>query len=236
MAARLMAQPGLDAEQVGFACPAAEGFDGCMEMAGGEFCGNGSRAYGMLVAKQRGVTGRTRLTLEVSGSDRPVDVEVDMEAGTASAALPPPRVAGRYTVDGVGGTMVDLGGIVHFVTRRAPDAAVLTELEEVFDAPRAHGGFAGVEAYGVVFLHEDRLIPLVKVPAAGTLVWEGSCGSGALAAAAAESEGEVDGVFERDYVQPAGVVRAAVERRGGDITAARIGGSVALDEPVELEI
>nr|MCR5825428.1 hypothetical protein [Oscillospiraceae bacterium] len=149
---------------------------------------------------------------------------------------PLPRVAGRHTVDGVAGTMVDLGGIVHFVTHRAPDAAVLEHAETIFNAPRAQGGFAGVEAYGVIFLHEGRMIPLVKVPMAGTLVWEGSCGSGSLAAAAAESAGEVDGVFERDFVQPAGVVRATVERRGGVVTAAYIGGSVTLDEPVTVEV
>lgn len=236
VAARLMAIKSLAGEQVGFACPAADGFDGCMEMAGGEFCGNASRAYGMLVARERGLTGKARLTLEVSGSDRPVSVDLDTEAGTARAAMPLPRVAGRRVVDGVAGTMVDLDGIVHYVTRRAPDAAVMEKAEAIFNAPRAQGGFAGVEAYGVIFLHEGRMIPLVKVPAAGSLVWEGSCGSGSLAAAAAESADEVDGVFEREYVQPAGVVRATVERRGGVITAAYIGGSVTLDEPIEVEI
>ena len=44
LAARLMA--GSDAEQVGFVCPPVMG-GGCagrMEMAGGEFCGNATRA------------------------------------------------------------------------------------------------------------------------------------------------------------------------------------------------
>ena len=235
VAAKLMARRELAAEQVGFACPAAEGFDGRMEMAGGEFCGNASRAYGMLRARELGLTGRVRLTLQVSGSERPVAVELDMEKGTARAAMPPPRVASHCTVDGVEGAMVDLGGIVHFVTRRAPDASVLERAEKIFRAPRDQGGFAGAEAYGVIFLHEGRMIPLVRVPAAGTTVWEGSCGSGSLAAAAAESDGAADGVFERDYIQPSGVVRATVERRGGVIAAAYIGGAVTLDEPIEIE-
>ena len=235
-AAKLMAIESLAAEQVGYACEAGEGFDGHMEMAGGEFCGNASRAYGMLVARRQGLTGKHRLTLEVSGSDRPVAVDLDVEAGTARAAMPLPRVAGRVSVAGVEGTLVDLGGIVHFVTARQPDAAVMDEAEKIITAPREAGGFGGVEAYGVIFLHDGRMTPLVKVPAAGSLVWEGSCGSGSLAAAAAQSAEQTDGVFERDYVQPAGTVRATVERRNGAVTAAYIGGSVTLDEPIELEI
>ena len=236
VAAKLMEIKELAGEQVGFVCEAREGFDGRMEMAGGEFCGNASRAYGMLLAKNRGVTGKAHLTLEVSGSDRSVGVDVDVEAGAARAEMPLPRVAGKAAVDGVEGTLVDLGGIVHFVTHRAPDAAVMDKAEPIINAPREQGGFAGVEAYGVIFLHDGRMTPLVKVPAAGSLVWEGSCGSGSLAAAAAESAEQTDGVFERDYVQPAGTVRATVERRGGKVTAAYIGGSVTLSEPMEVEI
>ncbi|MBR0311878.1 MAG: hypothetical protein IJQ98_05710, partial [Oscillospiraceae bacterium] len=173
---------------------------------------------------------------QVSGSDRPVGVDLDVEAGTARAEMPLPRSARALKIGDAEGTLVDLGGIVHYVTHRAPDAAVMDKAEPIINAPREQGGFAGVEAYGVIFLHDGRMPPLVKVPAAGSLVWEGSCGSGSLAAAAAESAEQTDGVFERDYIQPAGTVRATVERRGGAVTAAYIGGSVTLDEPVEVEL
>lgn len=229
VAARLTALPGYDAEQVGFACPPRPGFDGQMEMAGGEFCGNASRAYGMLLARQRGIIGKTSLTLSVSGTEHPVPVDLDTEAGTARASMPLPCSVDRIAADGIEGTLVDLGGIVHFVTRRAPDAAILARLEPRICAPRREGGFAG--AYGVIFLHGGRMTPLVKVPAAGTLVWEGSCGSGSLAAAVAESLGGGDGHFVREYVQPAGTVRAELEWRGGAVSAAYIGGSVTLNEP-----
>lgn len=234
VAAKLMAMKELAAEQIGFACEPKSGFDGRMEMAGGEFCGNASRAYGMLIAGRRGMSGQVRLRLEVSGSDRPVEVDVDIAAGTARAAMPLPRSFSALTADGVDGTLVDLGGIVHFVTRRAPDAAILDKVEPLINARREKGGFAGVEAYGVIFLHDGRMTPLVKVPAAGTLVWEGSCGSGSLAAAVAESRGTTDGVFAREYIQPAGAVRAELEWRRGEAAAAYIGGSVALDEPVTI--
>ncbi len=236
LAAKLMEDRSLGAEQVGFACQPRAGFDGRMEMAGGEFCGNASRAYGMLLARERGLTGRAHFTLEVSGSDGPVDVDVDAAAGTASASMPLPEACGRLSLGGAEGALIDFGGIVHFVTRHEPDAALMDELEGVLQAKRAAGAFARMEAYGVIFLHGGRMTPLVKVPATGTLFWEGSCGSGSLAAAVAESLDREDGTFARDYAQPAGSVRAEIERRHGRVTAARIGGSVALDEPVTLEL
>ena len=80
------------------------------------------------------------------------------------------------------------------------------------------------------------MTPLVKVPAAGSLVWEGSCGSGSLAAAVAQSLKAPDGPFVRDYIQPAGIVQAEVVRQNGQITSAYIGGPVVLDPPVEIEL
>lgn len=236
LAARLMALPELSAEQVGYVCPPDEGYDGRMEMAGGEFCGNASRAYGMLLAQQRGMTGKNHLTLQVSGSDRPVGVDLDVEAGTARAEMPLPRSARALKIGDAEGTLVDLGGIVHFVVHQQPDGTLIDRLEPVIDAPREEGGFAGVEAYGVIFLHDGRMTPLVKVPAAGSLVWEGSCGSGSLAAAVAESQGMRDGAFGREYVQPAGTVRAELEYQNGTVTAAYIGGSVTLDPATTVEV
>ena len=76
------------------------------------------------------------------------------------------------------------------------------------------------------------MTPLVKVVDTGTLVWEGSCGSGTIACAVAESASLANGLFEQDYLQPAGVVRASVERCDGKVVSAAIGGPVTLDEPV----
>ena len=236
VAARLMERSELRAEQVGFACEPERGVDGCMEMAGGEFCGNASRAYGMLTARRRGVTGFSRLTLRVSGSERTLKVDVDMARGTARSEMPLPRLALARTVSGLEGTVVDLGGIVHFVTHTRPDETVMERLSPLFGAPRETGGFAGAGAYGVIFLHDGRLTPLVRVPAANTQVWEGSCGSGSLAAAVAESLGAADGAFARDYVQPAGTIRAELARRDGRLIAASIGGSVTLGEEITVEL
>ena len=222
---KLLALPELKGEQVGFLLGG-----GRMEMAGGEFCGNATRAFGLLTAKERGLTGKSHLTLSVSGCEKDACVDVDTDAGTARAEMPLPRFTRRETVGGVSGTLVHLGGIAHFVVSGVkPSEAFFAEAEPLFRA------LGALDAYGVIFLDGTNMTPLVKVPAVNSLVWEGSCGSGSLAAAIAQSEG-TGGVFERDYIQPAGTIRVTVERRGGEVTAAYIGGRVTLDDPVEVEI
>ena len=80
LASRLM--EGSDVEQVGFVCSPVMGGAGRMEMAGGEFCGNATRAFGMLMAQQ--LDGLSRVQVEVSGCGQPVTVDVDLAAGTAT--------------------------------------------------------------------------------------------------------------------------------------------------------
>ena len=80
------------------------------------------------------------------------------------------------------------------------------------------------------------MTPLVKVPATNTLVWEGSCGSGSLASALAQSRDLTDGTFSRSYIQPAGTVTATAVREGGKVVKTYIGGPVTLGEPFETEV
>ncbi len=230
IASKLMEDPRWGAQQVGFLCAPRMGGEGRMEMAGGEFCGNAARAFGMLAAKRRGGAGR--VLVEVSGADRPVEVDADLAAGTARAEMPLPREVRSVEAERRKCVLVDLGGIAHLVVEgEKPSLEFFGKAEPLFR------DIAGLNAYGVMFLDPERgeLTPLVKVPAAGTLVWEGSCGSGSLAAAVAQSRGR-DGGFSAEYVQPAGRVRAAVVRKAGAVTAAWIGGPVRLDEPAEAEI
>ncbi|MCI9243442.1 MAG: hypothetical protein HFF43_08665 [Lawsonibacter sp.] len=120
LASRLMALPGSDVEQVGFVCPPASGCAGRMEMAGGEFCGNAARAFGMLMAQRLG--GLPQVLVEVSGCGAPVTVDVDLSAGTARAQMPLPRAVSPARVDGRSGVLVDLVGIAHLVVEDAPPA------------------------------------------------------------------------------------------------------------------
>ena len=226
---RLMKE--LSAEQVAFVCPPRQGGDGRMEMMGGEFCGNAARAFGMLIARNQGHPSQVRV--ETSGCEHLVTVDIDWTAGTARAQMPLPRAVGRTAVDGHMGTLVDLVGIAHFVVEDVPPSLEFFErVEPLFwDIP-------DLEAYGVIFLDstEGTMTPLVKVPAADTLVWEGSCGSGSLAAAIAQSQDAPNGPFVRSYLQPAGTVEATVIRRDGEEVSASIGGPVTLDPPVEVQL
>ena len=74
------------------------------------------------------------------------------------------------------------------------------------------------------------------LPAVGSLVWEGSCGSGSLAAALAQSQDAPDGLFVRDYTQPAGVIQVSVLRQNGSTVSASIGGPVKLDSPITVQL
>lgn len=231
VSARLMSMQELGAEQVGFVCAPRLGGDGRMEMMGGEFCGNATRAFGMLLA--RGAVGRNRIKVEVSGCSSPVEVNTDLPAGEAQAEMPLPLWVKDLTGTGREGVLVHLGGIAHLVVEGVnPGQDFFAAAEPLLQA------IPNLDAYGVIFLNGrgDRLTPLVKVPATNTLVWEGSCGSGSLAAAVAQSTGLSDGVFCRDYIQPSGVIRATVVRTKGQIHAAYIGGSVTLSDPIQVEI
>lgn len=230
-AALMRARPDMKIEQVGFACPPEAGTDGCMEMMGGEFCGNATRAYAMFLARRSRDTREVRL--RVSGCDHVVTATVDLEQGTAQAEMPLPRAVQTISRDNWTGTLVDLAGIAHLVVEGiAPSESFFHTAEPLFAAIK------GLDAYGVIFLDRAAhgMTPLVRVVDTGTLVWEGSCGSGTIACAVAESAGIADGRFEQDYRQPAGIVHACVERRGGAVVSAAIGGPVTLDEPTTITL
>jgi len=229
VAEQLMAIERFRAEQVGFYCPPTGDADGHMEMMGGEFCGNATRAFGMLIAQEKG--GLSQVRIETSGCDHLVSVDVDLAAGTSRSEMPLPQSVAAVEVEGYPGTLVHLGGIAHLVVEgMEPSRSFFDKAEPLFQ------NIPGLDAYGVIFLGGGKMTPLVKVPAANSLVWEGSCGSGSLAAAVAQSQHAPDGEFSREYIQPAGVVRATVVRQAGRVTAAYIGGPVRLDQPEEVEI
>lgn len=227
LAERIMAVKEWGAEQVGYICLPLQGTAGRMEMAGGEFCGNASRAYGMYLARQRGEDGLIRL--EVSGCDHPITVYVT--GNDARAEMPLPLFVRPETVNGLTGTLVHLGGIAHFVIEHQPPRKEIME-----QARSLFAAYPELEAYGVIFVNDDRMDPLIEVPAVGSLVWEGSCGSGTLAAAVAQSVSLSDGTHTVSLRQPAGTVNASVTRREGRVVAGEIGGPVMLSEIMEVEL
>lgn len=222
----LMSCREFQAEQIAYCCQPIMGGEGRIEMAGGEFCGNAARAFAMLLQQRKQLP--SNFSVEVSGCDHLVEVQV--EGNRAQAQMPLPKWV--RPIKEVNGILVHLGGIAHLVVKREPQEGFLEQVEELFRA------IPNLEAYGVMFLTEPAgtMVPLVKVPVAHTLVWEGSCGSGTLAASIAACIGKQDGVISYRWTQPAGVVEATIEKVHGQVVKATIGGLVELDVPVTVDV
>lgn len=230
--AHLLGMEQFKAEQLAYCCPPVMGGQGRIEMAGGEFCGNATRAFAMVMQQEMGVPSPSEMTLEVSGCDHLVTAFSDLADGSAESEMPLPRSVRTIQANGETGVLVDLDGIVHLVVEAAPSLEFFQQAEPIFQA------FPGLEAYGVVFLNRSasHITPLVKVPAANTLVWEGSCGSGSVAAAIACAMGAPDGQYAQDLIQPAGVIRVRLTLDQGQVTQVSIGGPVKLDKAVTVNI
>ena len=231
--AHLLGMEQFKAEQLAYCCPPVMGGQGRIEMAGGEFCGNATRAFAMVLQQEMGFPSPASMSLEVSGCARPVAAFSDLEAGTAEAEMPLPNSVRRLEAGGRPGVLVHLGGIAHLVVEQVPPSLdYFQTVEPVFqDIP-------GLEAYGVMFLDRfaSHITPLVKVPAANTLVWEGSCGSGSVASAIACAMGAPDGQYAQDLTQPAGVIRVKLTLDQGQVTQVSIGGPVTLDAPIVVNV
>lgn len=199
IAEKIMAIPALKAEQGRLRLPVGRRRRRPHGDDGGEFCGNATRAYGMYIAQQKGGLSSVRAARERLRPCR--HAQVDLKSGTARAEMPCPRSVKRVTVNGHEGTLVDLTGIAHFVVEGVePSEGFFRAAESIFS------GIAGLDACGVIFLDAEKrsMIPLVKVIETGSLVWEGSCGSGSVACAVAQSERMKNGGFSCEYRQPAG--------------------------------
>lgn len=233
IAARLMQLPQYQAEQVGFLCPPENGAMGRMEMMGGEFCGNATRSFGMLVSRENGFP--PRVEVEVSGMEGSTFVDVDWQNHTARAKMPVPELIRPVTAAGLPGILVDLGGIAHLIVENEkPRIEFFREAEPVFEKTLGRRA----DAVGVDFVDRDAgtLTPVVKVYSTDTIVFEGSCASGTISAASAFCMEEAEGTFSYTLREPSGVLTGTVVKRDGTVTEVYIGGPVSLGEPVEEEI
>lgn len=200
----------LDVEQVGFLITSENHF----EMSGGELCGNGTRAAGLLLAKLRGVS--KHWTFTTSGHEGTVRVEIEnisTKTPFVTGAFPNMKAEARpVTLLGVDKTeIVDLGGIVHVIIYADMPNDYQAEhqrvCEELCLKNRA--------AVGVNWIAKQRdqvlIHPVVWVKAIDTYFYETSCGSGSIATAIATNIS--------DIVQPSGQT-IIVANRGGVLTIA----------------
>lgn len=233
IASQLLAMEELRGEQVAFITG-----ENSMEMCGLEFCGNASRSFALMLAHSRGVQGCASMEINVSGCSHPLVVDVDTQTDYTRVSMPLPLSVTEQTGGDVpellrGGCIVNLDGIVHAVVKDVPAAmenfAVIRDhIERIFDPP----------ASGVMFLDSasGKMTPVVYVRDVDTTYFEGSCGSGATAVAAAFCSGERDGTFSYTLPQPAGTITATAEKKDGRLLAVYIEGPVEIGPPVQVEI
>ncbi len=216
------------------------GVDGSMEMCGLEFCGNASRAFGLMLARDAGETGQVTKRIRVSGCEEPLTVELDMETSRAKIRMPDPvscEVQGDRTV-------VDLGGILHIIvespkTEGGSTEKQQTEMEQIFGKIRSEVyRTMDPPALGVMFWDsaEKKLTPVVYVKEVETVYFEGSCGSGTTACAAAFSMGKPDGTYNWSIPQPAGIIDVTAEVKDGRAQAIYIDSQVNLGEIMTTEV
>lgn len=192
------------AEQAGFLIPSHLHF----EMAGGEFCGNASRAAAALLSETEN---KPNVSFTVSGFDGTVGATITKRSDVlydVRCEFPgmPTEVQQAVVDDGQSVSVVDLGGIVHvlingvFPVESSVYQEVHRKVTERFD-------LSNREAVGVIWFEENQegivIHPVVWVKAVDTFFYETSCGSGAIATS------RVTGVS--NIIQPTGkVIRAEI--------------------------
>lgn len=216
-------------EQAGFVAPPQRGGWGRLEMMGGEFCGNATRAFGLWLARQKGIAAGT-VPVEISGCDRPLQVEVDAASGEASAQMPLPRRIETVPVPGLGPLpALVLEGITHLpVVGEAADEKTIRRIVQSVQQQIPS------DAVGVLFFRPEtqEMVPAVYVEKTATTVFESSCGSGSVALAIWLGEQLGDGEHRFAFRQPGGVIEAAILREHGKTVFAAIGGAVSFDPPL----
>jgi len=229
----LLADPALKAEQVGFVIPGPPGALWTLEMMGGEFCGNASRSFGLLVAEKTGISGCASLKVAVSGAQRPLEVSVDTRTGNAEIEIPCPLAVDTIEFKSRIFPLYVFDGISHVIAEdTVPDLNVARELLHRVEQA---AGLGKPDACGILFYDskEKFLRPAVWVRATGAFVFESSCGSGsaALALWLLRNADETERLVE--IVQPGGTITVRAIKRGGLIQRLSIGGKVTLGEPLK---
>lgn len=170
------------AEQAGFLVLNDHHF----EMAGGEFCGNASRAAAVLFSKY---DDQKDVSFTVSGFDGTVSGSVEQQDAAhyqVRCVFPglPTDVTEVTLADGTPASIVDLGGIVHVVIE-APFPVDPAVYEAEHHSITEKFNLGERDAVGVVWFERAgdaiEMHPVVWVKAINTFFYETSCGSGTIA-------------------------------------------------------
>jgi len=215
-----------------------------MNMCGLEFCGNASRSYAYYRVLFCGDgedagEGKKKITVNVSGCKHPLTAIVDEQAKDSVVQMPlpvdikmvdtaPVGIEGEYP-------MVVFEGISHIVIPGVEaDAETFENIKDYIYAEVD----PDMEAFGVMFINEEKdlMSPVVYVRDVDTTYFEGSCGSGTAAAAAAKAMKEADGIYQYVFRQPDGTLNAEVTKQDGTVTDVKLGGIIEMTDILHVEI
>lgn len=180
LAATVMSQEHLGADQVGFYSPPTDKLPARLDMMGGEFCLNATRALAFLLAHMHYFEREGQVEkLSVSGLKEPALCSVLGDSAKTAldfAILPKADLLAPQT------WLLRLPGIKHIVylDQKPPqdgEAFCRSQLQEY--------GLGREDAVGFIWLDEQsrELTPLVWVRQTASLIRESACGSGSLACA-----------------------------------------------------
>jgi diaminopimelate epimerase len=218
IAARLMSEKGLAAEQVGF-IEAAVRSDAAfrLQMMGGEFCGNAARCAAMAAAlklipeSDSPIPPENRQTICFESSGISGLLKVDVYPTTvpyrcrADIEMPLPRALHHGRKSELGSySIVAFEGIIHVVLwEQQPAPELIASVERLIRS----FGFDSSN-FGVMFYETERhfMTPAVSIKQVDSLVWESSCGSGTMALLAARSDIERKTLTAISVYQPGGVL------------------------------
>lgn len=213
-------------EQVGFISAGDGKCDICLNMAGGEFCGNAAMSAAVLSFIEKR---KDDILVSVSGCKEPVSVKISPEpCGSYTGTVTMPKPLG-FTQKELGGKrlpVVELPGISHIIYTEQISA------DEAEKNIREFCALLGCDALGIMLLNdeESKITPLVYVPSADTIFWEQSCASGTTAAGVylAETSGKA---LSRRFIEPGSALR--VEAAPGEHP--KLTGSVTILREASIE-
>jgi histidine racemase len=182
--------------------------EGCM--AGGEFCGNATRALGYYLLGGKDGS----LTLSISGADAPLTVQV--KDGMARASMPIFRDIKCVRTLKEGLSIVRLSGIVHMILEQeSAERAVFEKKESRAERKELacqwfdQYNLRNAPAAGVMLLstlNQDLwLKPYVYVPALDTFYDETACGSGSVAVGLLKAKQQASSIQQLKIMQPSGL-------------------------------
>lgn len=232
VANKLLADKRYQAEQVAFICNPIMGGEARVEMMGGEFCGNATRAFGYLYLSLNNEQSRT-IKVEISGSKEVLDVDVNTQLKTARTAMPFPLALDElyiYELD-ITIPIVVMDGITHAIISDLDENEETTRL--ILETAKEKLEF---DAFGLMYVKGNTMLPIVYVVDTDSLIYEGSCGSGTMAYTVYLTKDLADGKHEYSIKQPGGIIDGYVSKKNNEYIACLMGGFIEITDHVTIEL